>query len=165
MCHNAFCNLTSDWIPFPSVDRVLEPFSHLHLTLGRGNISKQKILLLRVLQVVILSILSTCLSSCLYMEKKKYNLRSTKSDTLQIALQVHLSDDNFLTNLLGSDKSDMSHQGPVSRSLPWKGPPLVKEGVFFLWEGHLKIQFHKASFNSPYQRSSLNLKEGANVLP
>ena len=35
---------------------------------------------------------------------------------------------------------------------------------FFLWEGHLKIQFHKPSFNSPYQRSSLNLKEGANVL-
>ena len=33
----------------------------------------------------------------------------------------------------------------------------------FLWEGHLKIQFHKASFNSPYQRSSLKLKEGRNV--
>ena len=34
----------------------------------------------------------------------------------------------------------------------------------FLWEDHLKIQFHKASVNSPYQRSSLKLKEGANVL-
>ena len=34
---------------------------------------------------------------------------------------------------------------------------------FFLWEGHLKIQFHKASFNSPFQMSSLKLKEGANV--
>ena len=49
-------------------------------------------------------------------------------------------------------------------------PPLERTSfskgrwVFSLWEGHLKIQFHKASFNSPYQRSSLNLKEGANVL-
>ena len=34
----------------------------------------------------------------------------------------------------------------------------------FLWEGHPKIQFKKASFNSPYQMSSLILKEGANVL-
>ena len=45
----------------------------------------------------------------------------------------------------------------------WKGPPLVKEGHFFLYKGHLKIQFHNASFNSPYQRSYLKLKEGANV--
>ena len=33
----------------------------------------------------------------------------------------------------------------------------------FLWEGHLKFQFHKVSFNSRYQRSSLKFKEGANV--
>ena len=33
----------------------------------------------------------------------------------------------------------------------------------FLWEGHLKIQFHKASFNSPYQRPSLKFMGGANV--
>ena len=50
----------------------------------------------------------------------------------------------------------------VSRRLLWKGPPLGRS-FLFLWEGHLKIQFHKASFNSPYQGSSLKLKEGANV--
>ena len=45
------------------------------------------------------------------MEKKKYNLRSTKSETIQIPLELHLSDDNvFVTNLLGHKKSTMSHQ-------------------------------------------------------
>ena len=45
------------------------------------------------------------------MEKKKYNLRSRKTDTIQIPLQLHLSDDNdFVTKLLGNKKSDMSHQ-------------------------------------------------------
>ena len=49
-------------------------------------------------------------------------------------------------------------------------PPLEKtyiskgRSLLFLLEGHLKIQFQKASFNSPYQRSSLKLKEGPNVL-
>ena len=42
------------------------------------------------------------------MEKKKYNLCSPKTDTIQIPLEVYLSDDNdFITNLLGSDKSAM----------------------------------------------------------
>ena len=45
------------------------------------------------------------------MEKKKYNLRSNKSDGLQIPLQVHLSDDNdFVTNLLGHKTTNMSQQ-------------------------------------------------------
>ena len=45
------------------------------------------------------------------MEKKKYNLRSPKIDTIHIQLQLHLSDDNdYVTNLLGNKKSDMSHQ-------------------------------------------------------
>ena len=49
-------------------------------------------------------------------------------------------------------------------------PPLERtsfskgRSFLFLWQIHLKFQFHKASFNSPYQRSSLKLKEGANVL-
>ena len=45
------------------------------------------------------------------MEKKKYNLRSKKSETIQIPLELHLSDDNdFVTNLLGHKNSTMSHQ-------------------------------------------------------
>ena len=36
------------------------------------------------------------------------------------------------------------HQGPVSRSLPWKGPPLVKEGGFFSFgKATLKFSFTK----------------------
>ena len=36
------------------------------------------------------------------MEKKKYNLRSFKSDGVQAPIQMHLLEDhNFLTNLLG----------------------------------------------------------------
>ena len=47
----------------------------------------------------------------LYMEKKKYNLRSKKPETLQIPLELHLSDDNdFVTNVMGHKQSDMSHQ-------------------------------------------------------
>ena len=45
------------------------------------------------------------------MQKKKYNLRSTKTDTIQITLQVHLSVNNkFVKSLLGSENSNMSHQ-------------------------------------------------------
>ena len=45
------------------------------------------------------------------MEKKNYNLRSKKSETIQIPLELHLSDDNdFVTNLLGHKNSTMSHQ-------------------------------------------------------
>ena len=37
------------------------------------------------------------------MEKKKYNLRSFKSDGVQAPIQMHLSEDHdFLTNLLGN---------------------------------------------------------------
>ena len=44
------------------------------------------------------------------MEKKKYNLRSQKSDTSQVQFHLHTSDDNeFVTNLLGQ-KLNMSHQ-------------------------------------------------------
>ena len=44
------------------------------------------------------------------MEKKKYNLRSQKSDISQVKLGLHLSDDNeFVTNLLGQNHN-MSHQ-------------------------------------------------------
>ena len=44
------------------------------------------------------------------MEKKKYNLRSQKSDTSQVQFDLHMSDDNdFVTNLLGQ-KQTMSHQ-------------------------------------------------------
>ena len=32
---------------------------------------------------------------------------------------------------------------------------------FFLWEGHLKFYFHKASFNAAFERSSLKPKEGS----
>ena len=45
-------------------------------------------------------------------------------------------------------------------------PPLQRTSLskgrryFFLWKGHLKFQFHKASFNPPFQRTSFNLKEG-----
>ena len=45
------------------------------------------------------------------MERKKYNLRSNKSETIQIPLELHLSDDNdFVTNLFGHKKNTMSHQ-------------------------------------------------------
>ena len=44
------------------------------------------------------------------MEKKKYNLRSQKSDTSQVQFDLHMSDDNdFITNLL-RQKQTMSHQ-------------------------------------------------------
>ena len=44
------------------------------------------------------------------MEKKKYNLRSQKSDTSHVQFELHMSDDNeFVTNLLGQ-KQTMSHQ-------------------------------------------------------
>ena len=44
------------------------------------------------------------------MEKKKYNLRSQKSDISQVQFGLHLSDDNeFVTNLLGQNHN-MSHQ-------------------------------------------------------
>ena len=47
----------------------------------------------------------------MYIERKKYNLRSAKTDTIQIPLQLHLSDNNdFLTNLLGTENAAMSHQ-------------------------------------------------------
>ena len=35
------------------------------------------------------------------MEKRKYNLRSTRNDDLQIPVQLQFSDNNVLTNLLG----------------------------------------------------------------
>ena len=40
------------------------------------------------------------------------------------------------------------------------GKDLFSKGRFFLFlcEGHLKIQFHKASFKSPYRRTSLFIK-------
>ena len=54
--------------------------------------------------------------------------------------------------------------GPVSQSLLWKGPPLVKEGNFFSFgKATLKFRFTTSPFTSPYQTSSLKLKEGANV--
>ena len=37
------------------------------------------------------------------MENKKYNLRSTKSDDLQIPVQLQFSDNGFMTNLMGSN--------------------------------------------------------------
>ena len=37
------------------------------------------------------------------MEKKKYNLRSVKTEVVQISIQVQLFDDNkIMTNLLGN---------------------------------------------------------------
>ena len=36
------------------------------------------------------------------MEKKKYNLRSARTETVQIPIQVQLSDDNEFLNLLGN---------------------------------------------------------------
>ena len=61
------------------------------------------------------------------MERKKHNLHSTKADTIQIPLQLHLSDYNdFVTNLLGAEKSDMFHQDSDS-SL--SGSDLVCEAI------------------------------------
>ena len=43
---------------------------------------------------------------------------------------------------------NVSVQGPVSRSLPWKGPPLVKEGSFFSFgKATLKFSFTKPPLN------------------
>ena len=54
--------------------------------------------------------------------------------------------------------------GLVSRKPPLEGTSFSKGRSFlFLWKGHLKIQFHKASFISPFQRSSLKLKEGVKM--
>ena len=40
--------------------------------------------------------------------------------------------------------SPIYFQGPVSQSLPWKGPPLVKEGGFFSFgKATLKFSFAK----------------------
>ena len=49
------------------------------------------------------------------MEKKKYNLRSAKTESLQMPIQVQLSDDNdFMTNLLGN--SSFTQQSSDSSS-------------------------------------------------
>ena len=46
-----------------------------------------------------------------YMEKKKYNLWSAKSEGTQVPVQLQLSsDNNFITNLLGSDTLSMAQQ-------------------------------------------------------
>ena len=59
----------------------------------------------------------------------------------------------------------MITQGPVSRSLLWKRPPLVKEGhMYSFGKATLKFSFKKGSFKTPYQKSSVTLKEGADVL-
>ena len=50
--------------------------------------------------------------------------------------------------------TDSFTKPPLGRTSFSKG-----RSFLFLWE----IQFHKASFNSSYPRSSLKLKEGANV--
>ena len=71
-----------------------------------------------------------------------------------IALKtISLAIINFSTSDVGFTKT------PLERTSFSKG-----KSFLFLWEGQLKNQFHKASFNSPYQRSSFKLKEGANVL-
>ena len=45
------------------------------------------------------------------MEKKKYNLRSTKSDSIEVPVQLQISNDNdFVTNLLGSQILTMAQQ-------------------------------------------------------
>ena len=41
MQDHASCNLSSDWLLSPSLVRDCEPFFHLQLTLGRGNISER----------------------------------------------------------------------------------------------------------------------------
>ena len=57
-----------------------------------------------------------------------------------------------------------THSSGASFTKPLERTSFIKGKAFlFLWEGHLKTKFHKVSFNSPYQRSSLKLKEGANV--
>ena len=130
MQDHACCNLPSDWLLTPSLGRDCEPFFHLQLTLGRGNISEKT---LHLFSFIYLFIYFFCLpllfffffvcfrlllvyftfdfsiSGLLYMERKKYNLRSSKSETSQIPLDLHLSDD-FVTNLLGHKQIIMSHQ-------------------------------------------------------
>ena len=45
------------------------------------------------------------------MEKKKYNLRSAKSNSLEVPVQLQISNDNdFITNLLDSQTLAMSQQ-------------------------------------------------------
>ena len=105
MCHHACCKLASDWLLGPSLGRDFEPFFHLQLTLGRGNSLRTFLfislffffLYFRLLFLIIFYI--------------TVNLQSKKPETIQIPLELHLSDDNeFVTNLLGHKKSDMSHQ-------------------------------------------------------
>ena len=46
----------------------------------------------------------------------------------------------------GKVESDL---GPVSQSLLWKGPPIVKERIFFsFWKATLKFIFTKPPFTS-----------------
>ena len=45
------------------------------------------------------------------MEKKKYNLRSAKSNSLEVPVELQISNDNdFITNLLDSQTLAMSQQ-------------------------------------------------------
>ena len=130
MQDHACCNLASDWLLSPSLVRNCESFFHLQLTLGRGNISERNLHLFFILFILFLllaylllflRVLQACFSlfytfnfstfSLLCMERKKYNLRSSKSESNQIPLELHLSDDNdFVMNLLGHKKNTMSHQ-------------------------------------------------------
>ena len=63
-----------------------------------------------------------------FVYKKKYNLRSKKSESIHLPLQLHLSDDNdFVTNLLGHKNSTMSHQDSDS-SL--SGSVIIRYSIF-----------------------------------
>ena len=52
-----------------------------------------------------------------YMEKKKYNLRSVRRESIEVPVQIRLSNDNnFMMNLLGSNTLAMSQQDSQNSS-------------------------------------------------
>ena len=61
------------------------------------------------------------------MEKKKYNLRSFKSDGVQAPLQMHMSEDHiFLTNSLGNSSAHAQQDSdPNSSGIDLDGSALV----------------------------------------
>ena len=93
-------------------------------------------------------------SDVLAEEQKDWNyllmvvITQTKFDVVQ---PVHVSNEQMHSSTTKSWKSyqkwfyGIPHRylGPVSPSLLWKGPPLVKEGVFSFGKATLKFSFTK----------------------
>ena len=121
MHQHAVCNLLFHWPAYLSWPIEFQPLFHLQLALGRVNTVKNLFLFLHILSriyfLVYLPSVFIGFLVRLYMEKKKYNLRSTKSDSSEVPVQLQISNDSdFITNLLGSQTLAMAQQASQNSS-------------------------------------------------